>query len=85
MREDPAATPGGSVCYTGSRPAPCTRAKVAGTQLGQQQMVPHTTQWDADGNGEITDLEFRRGLWNAWDLDGDEVVDIYEYRGQQGS
>ncbi len=47
--------------------------------------TPAGNQWDADGNGEITDLEFRRGLWNAWDLDGDEVVDIYEYRGQQGS
>ena len=36
--------------------------------------------FDGDGDGEITELEFQTGLYNAWDTNGDQTVDTYEYR-----
>jgi len=41
--------------------------------------------WDGDGDGEATDREFVTGLYEAWDVDGDEVVDVYEYRWGSGA
>lgn len=38
------------------------------------------SSWDADGNGELVDMEYQTGLFNAWDTNGDQVVDAYEYR-----
>lgn len=36
--------------------------------------------WDGDNDGELTDLEFTTSLYKAWDVNGDEIVDVYEYK-----
>jgi len=41
---------------------------------------PLFNDFDGDGDGELTDLEFQAGLYNAWDTNGDEKVDVWEYR-----
>lgn len=37
-------------------------------------------KWDSDGNGELIDREYQTALFNAWDTNGDEIVDSYEFR-----
>ena len=35
--------------------------------------------WDADGSGELTSEEFRTRMHTAWDVNGDDIVDLYEF------
>lgn len=36
--------------------------------------------WDGDSDGELTDKEFESSLYEAWDLNGDGVIDHYELK-----
>ncbi|MGB0678479.1 MAG: EF-hand domain-containing protein [Polyangiales bacterium] len=45
-----------------------------------QGLVNSALDADGDGNGEIDDLEYATWNYKAWDTNGDEIVDFYEYR-----
>ena len=36
--------------------------------------------WDYTDDGELVDLEMTRAIFDAWDLDGDEGIDLVEFR-----
>jgi Ca2+-binding EF-hand superfamily protein len=36
--------------------------------------------WDYTNDGELVDLEVTRAMFDAWDTDGDEGIDLVEFR-----
>lgn len=56
------------------------------SEFDQRLTATHVfADWDADNNGELNDLEFTTALYKAWDVNGDEKVDVYEYRFGNGA
>lgn len=49
------------------------------------QEQPVYADWDDDGDGELTDVEFETSLYKAWDINGDGVVDVKEYKDGSGA
>jgi Ca2+-binding EF-hand superfamily protein len=49
------------------------------------QEDPVVSDWDGDGDGELTDVEFENAFYKSWDINGDGIVDIDEYKDGSGA